>query len=43
MTGGTRAVITVGTRLACDGGLWEVAEMSGEGLLLRDALAGSGG
>jgi transposase InsO family protein len=40
MTGGTRAVITVGTRLACDGGLWEVAEMSGEGLLLRDALGG---
>ena len=40
MTGGPRSVITVGTRLAYDGGLWEVAEISGEGLLIRDAAGG---
>jgi Mu transposase, C-terminal len=32
------SVIAVGTRLFFDGGLWEVAEMTATGLVLRDAL-----
>ncbi len=38
MTGGNSGTLARGTRLASDSGLWEVAEISGDGLLLRDAL-----
>jgi transposase InsO family protein len=33
-------IITVGTRLCYDGGLWEVAEMTAAGVVLRDVLGG---
>ncbi len=33
-------IVTVGTRLCFDGGLWEVAEMTAAGVVLRDALGG---
>jgi transposase InsO family protein len=33
-------VITIGTRLCSDGGIWEVAEMTATGVVLRDALGG---
>jgi transposase InsO family protein len=32
------STITIGTRISFDGGLWEVAEMSATGMVLRDAL-----
>jgi transposase InsO family protein len=38
VTGSPRVTVTKGTRLVYDGGLWEVTEISGEGLLLRNAL-----
>jgi hypothetical protein len=31
---------TIGTRIGFDGRLWEVAEMTGAGVVLRDALGG---
>jgi transposase InsO family protein len=34
------SIVTVGTRLCFDGGLWEVAEMTAAGVVLRDALGG---
>jgi hypothetical protein len=33
-------IIAIGTRLRFDGGLWEVAEMTATGVVLRDALGG---
>jgi hypothetical protein len=33
-------VITIGTRLCSDGGIWEVAEMTATGVVMRDALGG---
>jgi hypothetical protein len=33
-------IITVGTRLFFDGGLWEVTELAGAAVVLRDALGG---
>jgi transposase InsO family protein len=38
MTGTAGAAIRRGTRVAFDGGLWEVTELNGEGVLLRSAL-----
>lgn len=38
MTGIARVTVRRGTRVAFDGGLWEVAELDGEGVLLRSAL-----
>jgi len=38
VTGRAHVTIARGTRLAFDGGLWEVADLGGEGVLLRDAL-----
>ena len=32
------SIVAVGTRLCFDGGLWEVAEMTAAGVVLRDAL-----
>jgi transposase InsO family protein len=40
MNGVPAGVISVGTRLSFDGGLWEVAEMTATGVVLRDALGG---
>lgn len=31
-------IITVGTRLCFDGGLWEVTELTASAVVLRDAL-----
>ena len=31
-------IITIGTRLCSDGGIWEVAEITATGVVLRDAL-----
>ena len=33
------STITIGTRISFDGGLWEVAEMTAAGVVLRDAPA----
>ena len=33
-------IIAIGTRLCFDGGLWEVAEVTATGVVLRDALGG---
>jgi hypothetical protein len=33
-------IITIGTRLCSDGGIWEVAEITAMGVVLRDALGG---
>jgi transposase InsO family protein len=33
-------IITIGTRLCSDGGIWEVAEITATGVVLRDALGG---
>jgi hypothetical protein len=33
-------VITIGTRLCSDGGIWEVAEITATGVVLRNALGG---
>ncbi len=38
MTGRARVAIGRGTRLAFDGGMWEVTGLDGEGVLLRSAL-----
>jgi len=38
MTGTARVAIRRGARVAFDGGLWEVTELDGEGVLLRSAL-----
>ena len=40
MNGVPDGIITAGTRLCFDGGLWEVAEMTATGVVLRDALGG---
>jgi transposase InsO family protein len=40
MSSSLRGTIAVGTRLSYDGQTWEVAEVSGTGVVLRDALGG---
>lgn len=40
MNGSLRGTVAVGTRLWYDGQAWEVAEISGAGVVLRDALGG---
>jgi hypothetical protein len=40
MNGTGSSTICVGTRIGFDGGLWEVAEMTATGVVLRDALGG---
>ena len=40
MNGIRAGIITIGTRLFFDGGLWEVTEMTATGAVLRDALGG---
>ncbi|HEX6527207.1 MAG TPA: hypothetical protein VF070_45440 [Streptosporangiaceae bacterium] len=40
MNGTPGGVITVGTRLCFDGGLWEVTELTASAVVLRDALGG---
>jgi hypothetical protein len=34
------SIITIGTRLCSDGGIWEVAQITATGVVLRDALGG---
>jgi hypothetical protein len=36
-------IITIGTRLCSDGGIWEVAEITATGVVLRDALVSRSG
>ncbi|HVB43019.1 MAG TPA: hypothetical protein VNF47_09990 [Streptosporangiaceae bacterium] len=40
MSDAVSSAVTVGTRICFDGGLWEVAEMTATGVVLRDALGG---